>query len=633
MDNKKKVILGFTIIAIIAIALEIIGFIFTEKVNEQTIHIADKMYQNSSKVQHASILIMNIHLDIWDAMLFEPIDRGKKIDKLDEEGIDFYQTMDFLIENNLSKEAKIVELKEDFKSYYMFGKRILDYPDLKTFYERPDTITRFNFYKRELIGSLDNLSHNMEEELSNDLKKNHAYSHYVGLIKGLATLLELVITLIIIIYVLNATIKPIKVLKERLSLALKGSELGTWDWDIVTGKVILDEQCMHLFGYDEKYTGEIEHTFEFWNNKINPDEIDFINEKLEKHFSGEDPVFEMQHQIKTRSGSYKWVMNTGKVVERDKDGNPVRMVGTHKDITEKKKMEDIIQQKTENLANALIEMKKAKEQADHSNQLKSQFLASMSHELRTPLNIIIGYSEELLQNNILGHLTNFNEDKYSRPACKEHLIMMTKSLSEFGSYIHNSGKHLLMLINDILDLSKIEAGRLTLHKSYFDIESVIINIKNMFMKMFNEKKLNLVIEIDSKIEEYWGDEDRIAQILINLLSNAIKFTESGGFITLRTEKLSGEILFEVRDDGLGIEKEKQKIIFDRFRQVDGTDRRKFGGTGLGLAISKNLVKMHSGRIWVESEVGEGSSFYFTIPNKMEENEDNGKNTQDTLYRG
>jgi PAS domain S-box-containing protein len=633
MDNKKKVFIGFAIIALVAIVLEGLGFYFTEKVSERTIHIADRMYQNSSKTQHAGILIMNIHLDIWDAMLFEPTDRSRLINNLDNQGIEYYQIMDFLIEKNPTKESKIIELKDNFKSYYMFGKRILDYPDLKTFYERPDTISRFNFYKRELIDSLDSFTRNMEQELSESLKANHHFSRYVGLLKGISTSLELIITLIIIIYVLNTTIKPIKVLKERLALALKGSELGTWDWDIQSGKLILDEQCMHLYGYDDKCTEEVEQTFRFWRSKLHPEDIDFIEEKLLKHFNKEEPVFEMQHRIITRFGSYKWVMNTAKVVERDKDNKPVRMVGTHKDITEKKKMEDIIQQKTENLANALIEMKKAKEQADHSNQLKSQFLASMSHELRTPLNIIIGYSEELLPQNIVGHITGFNPGKYDRPACQEHIQKMTEDLSEFGSYIHKSGKHLLMLINDILDLSKIEAGKLALNLSYFNIESVIINIKNMFHKMLSDKSLNFIIDLDYTIEEYWGDEDRITQILINLLSNAIKFTQRSGNIELKTERQDNMILFSITDDGLGIDKEKQAIIFDRFRQVDGTDRRKYGGTGLGLAISKNLVEMHSGKIWVESEVGIGSTFYFTIPTKMEEKEKNGKSAQNTLYRG
>jgi PAS domain S-box-containing protein len=223
---------------------------------------------------------------------------------------------------------------------------------------------------------------------------------------------------------------------------------------------------------------------------------------------------------------------------------------------------------------------------------KSEFLANMSHELRTPLNAVIGFSE-LLGEKIFGELN----DKQA----------------EYVTDIHESGQHLLSLINDILDLSKIEAGRLELSPEEIDLPSTFDNALVLMKERAARHGVRISKEIDGDVGVITADERKVKQVLINLLSNAVKFTGDGGSVTLRGRSLGDEVEVSVIDTGIGIKKEDHELIFEEFRQVDRSDVRKHEGTGLGLALSKRLVELHGGRIWVESERGRGSTFIFTLP--------------------
>ncbi|RLC81171.1 MAG: hypothetical protein DRI81_03105 [Chloroflexi bacterium] len=227
------------------------------------------------------------------------------------------------------------------------------------------------------------------------------------------------------------------------------------------------------------------------------------------------------------------------------------------------------------------------------DRLKDQFLANMSHELRTPLNSILGFSEVLID-GLVGELPPEQKD------CVRD--------------IHFSGEHLLTLINDILDLSKIEAGRMTLSPAPVDVEMLLAGVQATIAPLLEKKSQVLEIEWDDDLPILIADLFRIKQVLLNLLSNANKFTPSKGLITLYCRLADpATILFSVTDTGIGIKPEDQELIFEEFRQVDGSASREMSGTGLGLAISKRLIEMHGGHIWVESEYGRGSTFSFLLP--------------------
>jgi signal transduction histidine kinase len=230
-----------------------------------------------------------------------------------------------------------------------------------------------------------------------------------------------------------------------------------------------------------------------------------------------------------------------------------------------------------------------------ANKHKSEFLANMSHELRTPLNAILGYTE-LILDNIYGDVP--------------------EKIQEVLERLEKNGRHLLGLINDVLDLSKIEAGRLTLSLDEYSMGEVVQTVFTSVEALAAEKKLELKVKVPKDLMTGKGDEQRIAQVLLNLLGNAIKFTEEGE-VRVEATVSNKTFLVSVSDTGPGLSEADQKKIFEEFHQADGSSTRKKGGTGLGLSISKKIVEMHGGRIWVESTPGEGSTFRFTLPVRVE----------------
>jgi signal transduction histidine kinase len=226
-----------------------------------------------------------------------------------------------------------------------------------------------------------------------------------------------------------------------------------------------------------------------------------------------------------------------------------------------------------------------------ASQHKSEFLANMSHELRTPLNAVIGFSE-VLRERMFGELNEKQE--------------------EYLNDIHASGQHLLSLINDILDLSKIEAGRMELEVADFHLPAALDNALTLVRERAGRHGIALHAAIDDRIEYIRADERKIKQVLLNLLSNAIKFTPDAGRIDARAALGEGVIEVSVTDTGVGIAPEDQEAIFEEFQQV-GTAAKKIEGTGLGLALSRKFIELHGGRIWVKSQIGAGSTFTFTIP--------------------
>jgi signal transduction histidine kinase len=235
-------------------------------------------------------------------------------------------------------------------------------------------------------------------------------------------------------------------------------------------------------------------------------------------------------------------------------------------------------------------------QLAEASQHKSQFLANMSHELRTPLNAILGYTE-LIADGVYG------------PPSEKMLGVLRR--------LESNGKHLLGLINDVLDLSKIEAGQLKLDLADFSLETVAQTVHSAVEPLAADKKLTFKTEIAADLPKGYGDERRLTQVLLNLVGNAIKFTDAGE-VVIKADASNGTFNLSVRDTGPGISPADQAMLFQEFQQADNSITRKKGGTGLGLAISKRIIEMHGGQIWVESVVGQGSTFAFTLPVRVEQ---------------
>ena len=246
-------------------------------------------------------------------------------------------------------------------------------------------------------------------------------------------------------------------------------------------------------------------------------------------------------------------------------------------------------------ARLFSEIGQKSQQLEVASQHKSQFLANMSHELRTPLNAVLGYTE-LILDSIYGEVPEKARTTLER--------------------IQSNGRHLLGLINDVLDLSKIEAGQLTLSLTDYSIKGVVHNVYGAVELLATSKNLALKVELPKDLPPAHGDERRLTQVLLNLVGNAIKFTDTGE-VAIRTSIANGSFTVAVHDTGPGIAERDQGKIFEEFQQADSSITKQKGGTGLGLAIAKRIIEMHGGRLWVQSELGHGSTFAFTVPVNVE----------------
>jgi signal transduction histidine kinase len=264
----------------------------------------------------------------------------------------------------------------------------------------------------------------------------------------------------------------------------------------------------------------------------------------------------------------------------DYEGKPAIM-SIFRDITERKKAEYVLQEKIK---------------AETMNLEKSKFLANMSHELRTPLNAVIGFSEMLM----LGTFGTLNEKQ-----------------TKYVDNITSSGKHLLDVINDILDLSKIEAGRMELQPKEFDVPSTIEEVNMLLASMAVKKRIDISTDLADNTIVIEADKTKFKQVLYNLLSNSLKFTPNNGTVVVSANVKDEMLYVSVKDSGMGIAKEDIGAIFSPFRQLEEMSSKVQQGTGLGLTLVKRFVEMHGGEIWVDSEIGKGSTFTFTMPLKSD----------------
>jgi PAS domain S-box-containing protein len=361
---------------------------------------------------------------------------------------------------------------------------------------------------------------------------------------------------------------------ERLTLIVDSAGLGTWEWDVVTGAVIFNERWYRMLGYEP---GDLEDHVRSWEKLVHPLDRERVLGELGRHLDGVTTAYRCEHRIRRKDGSWAWVLDAGKVTRRGAGGEALYACGVHTDITAAKEAE--------------IKLAEAAERAEAASRSKSEFLANMSHEIRTPMTAILGYAEML-----------------SLEAAQDQALV-----EEYSATIRRNGDHLLSIINDILDISKIEAGKMEIERIETDPGAVAREVIALMGVRASGKAIMLEAAIGEDVPEVIVcDPVRLRQILTNLVGNAIKFTELGS-VVLRVMLRDGQICFEVEDTGIGMTEEQVTRLFGAFEQADSSTTRRFGGSGLGLRISQRLAWMMGGDLTVRSRPGEGSVFACTLP--------------------
>lgn len=363
--------------------------------------------------------------------------------------------------------------------------------------------------------------------------------------------------------------------KIRLELAIEVGEHGFWDWNLNTNDTYFSPSYYTMLGYADR---ELPMSFDTFMMLIHADDARMVMPIVQHSIESGKP-YEFEFRLKCKDNSYKWILGKGKSYRNDDSGKPNRAVGVHIDIHDRKKLLD--------------ELQIAKEKAEESDRLKTAFLQNMSHEIRTPMNAIMGFSSLLPD--------NFDN--------KEKLL-------QFSEIIEQRCGDLLEIINDILDISKIESGQSTVKIEECNIIELCSELKSFFNDYKNRiKKQHVELLFSSSLNESIAyiktDKVKLKQILINLIGNAFKFTDHGK-IECGCKQAGDKLQFFVKDNGIGIPQDKIDFVFERFSQIKSSAAQNIGGTGLGLPIVKGLVELLGGKVWVESECYKGTTFFFTI---------------------
>ena len=387
-------------------------------------------------------------------------------------------------------------------------------------------------------------------------------------------------------------------LSERLTLSLKSGAIGSWEWNIIDNTILWDERMYELYGIEE--TSNHLHLYDVWINSLHPDDR-HTAEILLHHALTEKKPYDAEFRVVHLDQSIHFIRCYG-IILRNSHDEPERVIGVSFDISDRKQVEEQLLRTNEELL--------------HATRLKDEFLANMSHELRTPLTAVLGMSE-VLSKQLLGSINERQQ----------------KALNA----ISKGGRHLLELINDILDLSKISSGKMELDLDSVSVQNVCDSSLVYVKQQAFHKHIKIYSNIAPTISNIFVDERRIRQVLINLLINAVKFTSNEGQVSLLVSVGCGDtwegkadipnhfkkqnlpmILFQVKDTGIGIAPRDLRRLFQPFVQLDSGLNRQYEGTGLGLVMVKQIAEMHCGQVAVKSVLGEGSYFTVALPYEMAE---------------
>lgn len=365
--------------------------------------------------------------------------------------------------------------------------------------------------------------------------------------------------------------------EERWKHALTGSDEGVWDWDIAAGTMFRSPRYLTQLGHGP---GEDLGGWDEGLARVHPDERDLVRRAVQRVLDGETDRLVVEHRMRTNTDDYIWVLSRGSVVERDAAEQPRRLVGTQVDITARRETQR--------------QLEEALRSAQEGVRAKSEFLAVMSHEIRTPMNGVIGMAGLLLDSEL------------------------APQQREFAETIRDSADALLVILNDILDLSKLEADRLELESMTFDVHEAVTQVNDLLRVHASAKEVALRVTTDGDTSPLLlrSDLGRVRQVAMNLIFNAIKFTEAGEVnVHLERTHIDEEpaIRISVRDTGIGVPPDRRGRLFQPFSQVDASMNRRFGGTGLGLAICQRISGALKGRIGYKPLDAGGSEFWFDVP--------------------